>query len=134
MDSPPADQDVQAVIELELQLQKPEVRAEPGAVEALLHPGFSEFGASGRRWGRTEMIAALAAEQPGAEQPGAEQPGSEEPAITATEMTGTRLADDVIHLTYLSQRAGRRALRSSIWLRTPDGWRVYFHQGTLIGG
>jgi hypothetical protein len=124
MDSPPADQDVQAVIELELQLQKPEVRAEPGAVEALLHPGFSEFGASGRRWGRTEMLAALAAEQP----------GGEEPAITATEMTGTRLADDVIHLTYLSQRAGRRALRSSIWLRTSDGWRVYFHQGTLIGG
>jgi hypothetical protein len=124
MDSPTADQDVQAVIELELRLQKPEVRAEPGAVEALLHPGFSEFGASGRRWERTEMLAALAAEQP----------GGEEPAITATEMTGTRLADDVIHLTYLSQRAGRRALRSSIWLRTPDGWRVYFHQGTLIGG
>jgi hypothetical protein len=129
MDSPPADQDVQAVIELELQLQKPEVRAETAAVEALLHPGFSEFGASGRRWGRTEMLAALAAEQPAAEQPAAE-----EPAITATEMTGTRLADDVIHLTYLSQRAGRRALRSSIWLRTPDGWRVYFHQGTLTGG
>jgi hypothetical protein len=124
MDSPTADQDVQAVIELELRLQKPEVRAEPGAVEALLHPGFSEFGASGRRWERTEMLAALAAEQP----------DGEEPAITATEMTGTRLADDVIHLTYLSQRAGRRALRSSIWLRTADGWRVYFHQGTLIGG
>ncbi len=124
MDSPTAGQDVQAVIELELRLQRPEVRAEPGAVEALLHPGFSEFGASGRRWGRTEMLAALAAEQPAAE----------EPTITATEMTGTRLADDVIHLTYLSQRAGRRALRSSIWLRTPDGWRVYFHQGTLTGG
>ena len=49
-------------------------------------------------------------------------------------MTGTRLGGDVIHLTYLSERAGRRALRSSIWRRTPDGWRVYFHQGTLIGG
>lgn len=124
MDSSPADQDVQAVIELELQLQRPDVRAEPGAVEALLHPGFSEFGASGRRWGRTEMIAALAAGQP----------AGEEPVITATEMTGTRLAGDVIHLTYISQRAGRRALRSSIWLRTPDGWRVYFHQGTLVRG
>ncbi len=124
MDSSPADQDVQAVIELELQLQRPDVRAEPGAVEALLHPGFSEFGASGRRWGRTEMIAALAAGQP----------AGEEPVITAAEMTGTRLAGDVIHLTYISQRAGRRALRSSIWLRTPDGWRVYFHQGTLVRG
>lgn len=130
MDSLPADQDVQAVIELELRLQKPEVRAEPADVEALLHPGFSEFGASGRRWGRTEMVAALAAEQAAGEEPAGEEPVFS----TATEMTGTRLADDVIHLTYVSQRAGRRALRSSIWLRTPDGWRVYFHQGTLVRG
>jgi Domain of unknown function (DUF4440) len=86
MDSPPADQDVQAVIELELRLQKPDVRAEPGAVEALLHPGFSEFGASGRRWGKTEMIAALAAEQPAAEEPVGEETAAEEPVITATEM------------------------------------------------
>jgi len=122
MDSSPADQDVQTVIELELRLLQPGVRTEQAAVEALLHPDFSEFGASGRRWGRTEMLAALAAEQP----------AGDEPVVTATEMTGTRLADGVIHLTYLSQRAGRRAWRSSIWLRTPDGWRVYFHQGTLI--
>lgn len=122
MDSPPADQDVQTVIELELRLLQPEVRAEPGEVETLLHLGFSEFGASGRLWGRLEMIAALAAEQP----------AGEEPVVTATDMAGTRLADDVIHLTYVSQRANRRALRSSIWLRTPTGWRVYFHQGTLI--
>jgi hypothetical protein len=121
MDSLPADRDVRDVIELELRLLQVHVRAEPAAVEALLHPGFSEFGASGRRWRRTEIIAALAAEQP----------GGEEPHITATEMAGTRLADDVIHLTYVSQRGERRALRSSVWLRTPDGWRVYFHQGTL---
>jgi hypothetical protein len=121
MDSKAADQDVQTVIELELRLLRPEVRAEPGTVAALLHPDFSEFGASGRRWGRTEIVAALAAEQP----------GGEEPHITATDMAGTRLADDVIHLTYVSQRGERRALRSSVWLRTQDGWRVYFHQGTL---
>ena len=70
------------------------------------------------------MIAALAAEQP----------AGEEPVVTATELAGARLADDVIQLTYISQRAGRRALRSSIWLRTPDGWQVYFHQGTLVRG
>jgi hypothetical protein len=118
----PADQDVQAVIELELRLLQPQVRAEPREVEALLHPGFSEFGTSGRQWGRTEIIAALATEQP----------GGEEPLITATEIAGIRLAADVIHLTYVSQRGERRALRSSVWLRTADGWRVFFHQGTLI--
>jgi hypothetical protein len=122
MDSSPADQDVQTVVGLELRLLQPGIRADPGEVEALLHPDFSEFGASGRRWGRTEMIATLAAEQP----------AGDEPVVIATEMVGTRLADDVIHLTYLSQRADRRALRSSIWRRTPDGWRVYFQQGTPI--
>jgi hypothetical protein len=51
MDSPPADQDVQTAIDLELRLLKYEIRAEPGEVDRLLHPDFSEFGASGRRWG-----------------------------------------------------------------------------------
>ena len=77
MDSPPADQDVQTVIDLELRLLKHEIRAEPGEIDRLLHPDFSEFGASGRRWGRTEMIAALAAEQP----------VGEEPVVTATELS-----------------------------------------------
>jgi hypothetical protein len=122
MDSLPADQDVRTVIELELWLLQPQVRAAPGEVEALLHPEFREFGASGRRWSQADMITALAAGQP----------GGEEPTITATEMAGARLADDVIHLTYISQRGGRSARRSSVWLRTRDGWRVYFHQGTLI--
>jgi hypothetical protein len=47
MDSPPAGQDVQTVIDLELRLLKHEIRAEPGEVDRLLHPDFSEFGASG---------------------------------------------------------------------------------------
>jgi len=53
MDSPPADQDVQTVIDLELRLLKHEVRAESGEVGRLLHPDFSELGASGRRWGES---------------------------------------------------------------------------------
>jgi hypothetical protein len=104
MDSLPADQDVRTVIERELWLLQPQVRAAPGEVEALLHPEFREFGASGRRWSQADMVTALAAGEPPAE----------EPAITATEMAATRLADDVIHLTYVSQRGDRRARRSSV--------------------
>ena len=37
MDSPPADQDVQTAIDLELRLLKYEIRAEPGEVDRLLH-------------------------------------------------------------------------------------------------
>jgi hypothetical protein len=35
-------------------------------------------------------------------------------------------------VTYVSERGERRARRSSVWRKTEDGWRVYFHQGTLI--
>jgi hypothetical protein len=48
-----------------------------------------------------------------------------------TDISGVRLADDVVHVTYLSRRGERFARRSSIWLRTGAGWRLYFHQGTL---
>jgi len=119
MDSPEPDKDVQLVIDLELRLLQPLVRASPAEVDKLLHPDFIEFGASGRMWDRAEMITSLACEQPGGEAP-----------VTASEITAVRLADDVVHVTYVSQRGQRYARRSSIWRRTGEGWRIYFHQGT----
>lgn len=115
------DEDVQVVIGLELRLLQPQVRASAGELEKLLHPDFCEFGASGRRWDKPETILALTRER---------QPGREA-AATAADITGIRLADDVVHVTYLSRRGQRSALRSSIWLWTAAGWRLYFHQGTL---
>lgn len=109
------------MIGLELKLLQPQVRASAGKLEELLHPDFYEFGASGRRWARPEIIQALAGERPQAGEANA----------TAEDITGVRLADDVVHVTYLSRRDQRAARRSSIWLRTDTGWRIYFHQGTL---
>jgi hypothetical protein len=117
----PVDEDVQLVIGLELQLLQPRIRASAGELERLLHPDFYEFGASGHRWGRAEIIQALMGERPQAGQA----------PVTAADLTGIRLADDVVHVTYLSRRDQRAARRSSIWLRTEAGWRIYFHQGTL---
>jgi len=115
------DEDVQIVIGLELQLLQPQVRASAAELEKLLHPDFYEFGASGREWDRSETISALTGERP---------PTEDAPA-TAAGITGVRLADDVVHVTYVSRRNQRPAHRSSIWLRTGAGWRLYFHQGTL---
>lgn len=112
---------VQAAIAGELWLLDPSVRQASEKVEAILHPDFFEFGASGRRWGRREIVEALAAEQA----PDAERP-------VASELTGVRLAVDVVLVTYVSQAGQRRCLRSSIWRKTAEGWRVYFHQGTTI--
>ena len=115
------DADVQLVIDLELRLLQPQVRASAMELGRLLHPDFFEFGASGRKWDRSETIASLANGQP---------PDGDATA-NALEITGTRLADDVVHVTYLSVRDRRCARRSSIWRRTNAGWRLYFHQGTL---
>src|SRR5687768_11724036 len=101
---------------LEERLLDPEVRRNATAVGALLHPDFVEFGASGRTWDRQAMVAELA-----------RQPG--EP-VDAREFRATRLAADVVLLTY---RTGT-SLRSSIWCRGEDGaWRIRHHQGTMIG-
>ena len=61
-----ADAEVQAAIAGELRLLEPAVRRDPRQVDALLHPDFFEFGASGHRWERREIIDLLAEEDRGA--------------------------------------------------------------------
>jgi hypothetical protein len=114
------DDDVQLVVDNEMRLLEPNVRSSADHVEKLLHTDFVEFGASGRKWERHEMVAALL---------GAEFPNA---PIVASEVTGTRLADEIVLVTYVTQWDRRRARRSSLWRRTDAGWRLYFHQGTLI--
>ncbi|MCX4825452.1 nuclear transport factor 2 family protein [Streptomyces sp. NBC_01142] len=115
------EQSVQAAVEGELRLLDPEVRASPGLVSALLDPEFFEFGVSGRRWDRTTILEATT--------PAA---GEETAAVITGELSGTLLAPGLVQVTYVSDRSGIRAHRSSLWRRTAEGWRLYFHQGTPI--
>ncbi|MFE5136605.1 DUF4440 domain-containing protein [Streptomyces fagopyri] len=111
---------VEAAIEGELSLLDAEVRRSPERLGALLHPGFREFGASGRVWDRASMLVHLTSTT---------GPGSR--PITATRMKGVQLAPDLVHITFDTEGDnGRLVHRSSLWSRTPDGWRLYFHQGT----
>lgn len=112
------DGDVALVVEQELALLRPEVRSSPDAVRRLLHESFREFGASGRIWDRDQTVTALA-DSPG---PGAE----------AEDLRSVRIGDDVILLTYVARRPDRQSLRSSLWVRDPHGWRLFFHQGTVF--
>jgi hypothetical protein len=109
------DDELERVVERELALLDPEVRCDPARVRAFLHPDFVEFGASGRVRDRASI---------------AEVTSGVEERITATEMTPRRLGPDAVLLTYRSHRAGRRALRSSTWIRAAGEWLLLFHQGT----
>ncbi|MGX2993851.1 nuclear transport factor 2 family protein [Streptomyces sp. JNUCC 64] len=113
------DAAVEAAVQGELRLLDPEVRPSPELVGELLHPEFTEIGASGRLWDRASIIAALA-----------DRPGGGVRPITTSRMRGTRLAPDLVHLTFDTDNNGRLAHRSSLWRRTEGGWRLFFHQGT----
>jgi ribonuclease HI len=103
------------VIALELALLRPDRRAEREFLEAVLHPEFTEFGASGRHWHRQQLIEALLAEV-----------GADPPEVT--ELAAHPLAADAILLTYRTPNARR----SSVWLRAAGRWQLRFHQGTPV--
>ena len=110
-------QDLADVVSRERALLDPSLRAEGARVQELLHPDFTEHGASGRAWDRASMIAAMTAD----------------PAVAgpAEDFVATPLADDVVLLTY-RVTGPRGSLRASVWVRTGAGWQVRFHQGTRI--
>jgi len=113
------DADAQRVVDRELALLDPFVRADADRVRAHLHPDFVEYGASGRVWNRAS-ITSVTSERT-------------EP-ITASDMHVRRLGPDAVLLTYRSEVSGQRALRSSTWVREPDSdWVLLFHQGTACG-
>ncbi|MFD6433176.1 DUF4440 domain-containing protein [Streptomyces venezuelae] len=113
---------VDAAIESELRLLDPDVRVSPELFGALLHPEFTEFGASGTCWDRASIVRVLMASKDPDTAP-----------ITTSRMRGVQLADDLVHLTFDTAGGGRRAHRSSLWRRTENGWQLWFHQATPFG-
>jgi len=111
------DEDLDQVVRLELLLLDPSVRNDPQQLRAFLHPEFREYGASGRTWDRQSIAQAM---------------GGTDERIGATDVAARRLVPDAVLVTYRSDAAGRRALRSSIWVRDAGRWLLLFHQGTLV--
>lgn len=91
--------------------------------ENMTMPDFWEVGASGRRYSRDYVLAELEKRQ-------------QAPTADVWEATGfhcRELARDVYLLTYLLfQHNERLTRRSFIWQRTPEGWKIVFHQGTIV--
>lgn len=103
-------------IEAELTLLQPAVRSDVDAVDALLAPDFTEIGRSGRVWDRAGMLASIAGFE------------SSTVAVDASEVSGRRVGDDLVLVTYSTPGA----LRSSLWRRSDGRWRVVFHQATPV--
>ena len=112
------DDGLQAAIDGEIRLLQRQTRQQAHEIDALLDPQFFEFGASGRRLSRDDIIASL--------------PAEEGASIGAHDVAAVPVAGGVVLVTYVSEHGDRRCNRSSVWRLTQAGWRCYFHQGTLI--
>ena len=108
---------------LELTLQRLEVRADRARLDEWLHDGFVEFGRSGRRYDKADILEEL--------------PQNSTPMeMWSQDFEVAELADGVALLTYRSAFVDedgnlyRFSRRSSVWERTERDWQMRFHQGT----
>ncbi len=108
---------------LEVELHRPAARSDAARLDALLHPDFLEFGRSGRSYAKADIVDQLVASPAHA-------------AVVSDRFALRLLAPDVALLTYRAAHVAvddaleRHTLRSSIWQREGDDWRMSFHQGT----
>jgi hypothetical protein len=112
----------QQLIELELYLLKSEVRTSAKELSALIHDDFLEFGGSGIRFGKEEVLIRL--------------PQVKCPEFNATDFELRMLAPDLAQLLYRAtilkpnEFITRYSLRSSLWKEEDGRWQLIFHQGT----
>ena len=109
------------IIELELSLLDPEVRKNFSLVDSLLDDSFVEFGTSGKTYDKRIIIERLSEEVPS--------------KIEATDFVPIQLTENVVQLRFKTKRTGEDgllvvSLRSSIWKKTGETWKMVFHQGT----
>jgi hypothetical protein len=104
-------------------LHRPAARKNRNRLNALLHVDFLEFGRSGQRYTKADILDKLPSEV-----------GTSN--ILANNFELRMLAPEVALLTYLSSNVlpngthERGTLRASIWQLTANGWQMRFHQGT----
>jgi hypothetical protein len=91
--------------------------------ERMLAPDYWEVGASGRRYSRDFILQMLA----------------DSPPVDATTVRwrasgfGLReLGPETYLLTYSLRQGERLTRRSTIWQRVAEGWRILYHQGTIV--
>jgi hypothetical protein len=109
--------------DLELTIQRLEVRRDRARLDMLLHDEFVEFGRSGRSYIKADILEQLPAE-------------TAPDAMWSQDFAVAELADGVALLTYRSASVDENgslychSLRSSLWQRAERGWQMRFHQGT----
>lgn len=110
----------QQIYQLECSHLKPEVRSSKEKIGKVLDDEFFEIGSSGYMIYRADIDGdhALATEP-----------------LALSDFQLHELGPEAVLTTYtiVNQHSGRKTLRSSVWKKRAEGWRLFFHQGTVAG-
>jgi hypothetical protein len=101
---------------------RPEFGTTRADFEAMTAPDFWETGASGRRYSRAHVLDVL-------------EERYKKPPVENRETFDfhcRELAADLYLLTYTLVLDGRRTRRATIWQHASDGWKILYHQGTVV--
>lgn len=94
--------------------------------ERMTDGDFWEVGASGRRYSRSHVLDVLEDRQQ------VDSHLALEDAWEAVDFACRELSDDTYLLTYTLLQGQRRTRRATIWRRSAEGWKILFHQGTIV--
>ncbi len=107
--------------QLEESLWKRETRFDQEYIQNILSDDFFEFGRSGKRYTRAETLS-QASQEIHAQFP-------------LKEFQVHEISSTVFLVTYISEVQYENleiGNRSSLWEKTPEGWKLRFHQGTAV--
>ena len=108
--------------QLEVELLQPETRKSAKRISELLADDFFEFGMSGEKYTKQDIIELL--------------PKLEGIKYEGIDFEAKEIAPDIILLTYkasvenLNTGEKKWTLRSSLWQKRDGNWQMIFHQGT----
>lgn len=107
---------------LELSLLKPEIRSSKEALDNLLADDFIEFGSSGEKYTKADILERL--------------PGTiEKVEYKVSDFEVASPSDDIAIATYKTEKIkeGKDKVvskRCSHWRKTDKGWQMFFHEAT----
>lgn len=90
--------------------------------EDMIDPEFWEVGASGRRYSREFVLETLENRAP----------DPEESQWLTRDFQCREIAADNYLITYTLHQGKRVTRRATLWRRTMSGWKILYHQGTLV--
>jgi len=123
IDSAELERVARELAEREPVFHRPRVGTSRGDFAAMMADDFWEVGASGTKYSREVVLDVLERR--------AASPTQERSIVT--DFACRPVEQGTYLVTYqLEQEDGRRSRRASLWKRAEDGWKILYHQGTLI--